>query len=208
MNHVNNLNDVLASQLNEPNRGRQWIKLQRIDKRSKSAHLPIQNKQTAACENKNQTNSTATNKMGQAQSTNDLAGTEIIQISNILTPNMNLANQIGQNLLAASYLDDEFLQKIINIVKNLTKGKIKNLDSPWRERFNALSLDENNLLYIDDRLVFPKILQAQLKILYIGDIQGEITYSDQLATYGGRVSIATSLYWLKAAQTAKKQVSQ
>ena len=208
MNHVNNLNDVLASELNEPNRGRQWIKLQRIDKRSKSAHLPIQNKQTAACENKNQTNSTATNKMGQAQSTNDLAGTEINQISNILTPNMNLANQIGQNLLAASYLDDEFLQKIINIVKNLTKGKIKNLDSPWRERFNALSLDENNLLYIDDRLVFPKILQAQLKILYIGDIQGEITYSDQLATYGGRVSIATSLYWLKAAQTAKKQVSQ
>ena len=31
------------------------------------------------------------------------------------------------------------------------------------ERFNALSLDENNLLYIDDRLVIPKILQAPIK---------------------------------------------
>ena len=88
--------------------------------------------------------------MGQAQSTHDLTGSEINEISNKLKPKLKLANQIEQNLLAANYLDDEFLQKIIKIVKNHTKGKIKSLDSPWRERFNALSLDENNLLYIDD----------------------------------------------------------
>ena len=162
VNHVNNLNDVLASELNEPIRGRRWLKLQRNDKRSKSAHLPIQNKQLAACENKNQSNSTATNKMGQAQSTHDLTGSEINQISNKLKPKLKLANQIGQNSLAAKYLEDEFLQKILNIMKNPTKGKIS-LDSPWRKRFNAFSLDENNLLYIDDRLVIPKILQAAIK---------------------------------------------
>ena len=134
VNHVNNLNDVLASELNEPIRGRRWIKLQRNDIRSKSAHLPKQKTQPVACENKNQTNSTATNKMGQAQSTHSLTGTEINQISNKLKPKLNLATQIGQNLLAANYLEIEFLQKVINIVKNPTKGKMENVDSPWREK--------------------------------------------------------------------------
>ena len=67
VNHVNNLNDVSASELNEPIRGRRWLKLQRSDKRSKSAQLSTQNKQTVACENENQSISTDNNKMGQAQ---------------------------------------------------------------------------------------------------------------------------------------------
>ena len=54
------------------------------------------------------------------------------------------------------------MQKIISIVKNPTKGKIKSLESPWRERFNSSS-DENNLLYFDDRLIIPIILQAPIK---------------------------------------------
>ena len=48
-------------------------------------------------------------------------------------------------------------------MKNPTKEKIKNPDSPWRERFHALSLDENNLHHIDDRLVILKIFQAPIK---------------------------------------------
>ena len=48
-------------------------------------------------------------------------------------------------------------------MKNSTKSKIKSLDSPWRERFSSLSLDENDLLYLDDRLVIPKILQSPIK---------------------------------------------
>ena len=48
-------------------------------------------------------------------------------------------------------------------MKNPTKSKIKLLDSPWRERFSSLSLDENDLLYLDDRLVIPKILQSSIK---------------------------------------------
>ena len=163
VNHVNNLNAVLANELNEPIGGRKWIKLQKNDKRSKSAHWPIQSKQTDACENTKNASSSVDNKMGQSQTTNNLTGTELYQVLGKLQPKLKLANQIGQNLLAANYLDDEFLQKIIAIVKNPTKGKIKNLDSPWRERFQALSLDENDLLHLDDRLVIPKVLQAPIK---------------------------------------------
>ena len=64
---------VLASELNEPIRGRRWIKLQRNDIRSKAHTCQNKKKQTTACEKKNQTNSTATNKMGQTQSTQLLA---------------------------------------------------------------------------------------------------------------------------------------
>ena len=152
VNHVNNLNAVLVNELNEPIRGRRWIKLQRNDKRSKSAHWPIQSKQTDACGNTKNANSSVDNKMGRSQSTNNLTGTEVYQVSSKLQPKLKLANQIGQNLLAANYLDDEFLQKNIGTVKNSTEGKIKNLDSPWRERFQALSLDE-----------IPKILQAPIE---------------------------------------------
>ena len=163
VNHVNNMNAVLENEFNQPIRGRRWLKLQRSDERSKSAHWPIQRKQTNARENANYENSTATNKMGQAYSADELTGSEIYQVSSKFQPKLKFANQIGQNLLAANYLDDEFLQKVIGIVKNPTKGKIKALDSPWRERFQALSLDENKLLYLDDRLVIPKILQAPIK---------------------------------------------
>ena len=123
VNSVKNLNDVLASELNEPIRGRRWLKLQRSDKRSKSAHLPIQSKQTVACENENQSNSTDNNKMGHTQSTQDLTGSEINQISNELKPKLKLANQIGQNVLTENYLHDEFFQKITNMVKTLQKEK-------------------------------------------------------------------------------------
>ena len=89
MNHVNNLNDVLADEINQPIRRRRWLKLPRNDKRSKSAQLPVKNKQTAAYSNK-----TLTNKMGQTQSAEKLSGIENSQISNRLKPKMKLANQI------------------------------------------------------------------------------------------------------------------
>ena len=133
MNHVNNLNDVLAEEVNQPIRGRRWLKLPRNDKRSKSAQLPVKDKQTAAY-----SNNTLTNKMGQTQSAEELSGIENSQTSNKLKPKLKIANQIGQNLLTANYQDDEFLQKIISIVKNPTKAKIKSLESPWRERFSSL----------------------------------------------------------------------
>ena len=66
-------------------------------------------------------------------------------------------------MLIAIHRDDENLQKIIAILKNPSKAKIRALDSPWRERFNSILLDENDLLYMDDQLIIPKILQASIK---------------------------------------------
>ena len=108
MNHVNNLNDILADELNESIRGRRWLKLQRSDERSKSAHLPIQNRQTVNCESNN---SIDKRKMGQTQSTSELTDSEINQISSKLKSNLKLANQTGQILLVANNLDDELLHK-------------------------------------------------------------------------------------------------
>ena len=203
VNHVNNLNDVLADEINQPIRGRRWLKLPGNDKRSKSAQLPVKNKQTAAYSNK-----TLTNKMGKTQSAEEFSGIENSQISNRIKPKLKLANQIGQNLLTAIYLDDEFLQKIISIVKNPTKAKIKSLESPWRERFNSLSLDENNLLYIDDRLIIPKILQAPIKNSSHWGHPGRDILLQQISDiWWPRIHRDITLL-AKVAQIAKKQVSQ
>ena len=66
-------------------------------------------------------------------------------------------------MLIAIYIDDENLQKLIKIVKNSTKAKIKALDSPWREKLKSISIDENNLLYMNDRPIIPKNLQTPFK---------------------------------------------
>ena len=71
-------------------------------------------------------------------------------------------------MLIATYNDDENLQKLIKIVKNPTQAmepmERHKLESPWRERFNSISRDENNLLYMDDRLIIPKNIQTPIKI--------------------------------------------
>ena len=154
VNHVNNVNSILAEEFNGPIRGRHWIKLRRDDERSKSESI----RDSFKARNTLQFNND--NKMGQTNLINTIAGNSISQKFESKLP---IANKIGENLLIANYKDDENLQKIINLVKNPTKAKIKALDSPWRERFTSLSLDENDLLYLDDRLIIPKVLQTPIK---------------------------------------------
>ena len=154
VNHVNNVNSILAEEFNGPIRGSKWIKLRRDDARSKS----VNTNDPFKARNKRQLNDRY--KMGQLHSTNTHKGNSI---SSKLESKIPIAHKIDENLLIANYKDDETLQKIINLVKNATKSKIKSLDSPWRERFSSLSLDENDLIYLDDRLVIPKILQAPIK---------------------------------------------
>ena len=96
-----------------PIRGRQWLKLQRNDERSKRAQLPN------SCE---QAEINRSAMMGQNYSTNALTGTKH---SKKLEPKLELANKIDENMLVSSYKDDENLQKIITIVKNPTKGKFE-----------------------------------------------------------------------------------
>ena len=95
--------------------------------------------------------------MGQCNSTIDLTKQKAFE---------KVQNRIefSQKMLVTSYRDDETIQKKISKVKIPPKGKVRALDSPWRERINAFSLDENDLLYREDRLVIPKTLQSPINI--------------------------------------------
>ena len=148
VNHVNNVNSILAHEFNGPIKGRRWLKLNRNDARSKNAQTINPRDQAAQLK---------ANKLGQSQSSNNLAGTKIQQ-------KLKLVWQFGEKLLQANYKDDKNLRKNIKIVKNPTNGKIRNLDSHWCERLWSLPVDENDLLYIDDRLVIPKLLQGPIKV--------------------------------------------
>ena len=139
-------------ELNGPIRGRQWLKLQHNDERKKSGQLPSSREQAEF---------NCSEEMGQNNSTNALTGTKY---SKKFEPKLEFAIKVGKNMLVSSYKDDENLQKVITIVKNTTEGKIRALDSPRRNKFTALSLDENDLLYIDDRLVILKLPQGPINI--------------------------------------------
>ena len=134
VNHVNNVNSILAEEFNRAIRGRQWLKLRREDKHSKSeqTHETHDNRQR-----------TRLAKMGQNNSTDSLAGN---RNSKQFESKLDLANKCGKNMLIAKDNDDENLQNLIKIVKNPSKAKIKALESPWRERFKSIAIDENNLL--------------------------------------------------------------
>ena len=83
----------------------------------------------------------------------------------IKTPVCYSMNQIevlqtlGNVTFASQYETDEFLQKIINLMKKPDSTKINRLPKPWREKFRSLSLDQHDFLYMDERLVIPKTLR-------------------------------------------------
>ena len=162
VNHVNNVNSNLAEEINGPIRGRKWNKLRHNDERSKNVTT---HNSLNTCD-KRQLH--VLNKMGQMQSNSAFTGNSILKKFESKIP---IANKIGENLLIANYKDDETLQKIITLVKNPTKAKSKALDSPWRERFTSLSLDEYDLLYLDDRYIYQKsykLLQSNQKFITLG----------------------------------------
>ena len=66
--------------------------------------------------------------------------------------------KIGENILAATYLSDQLLQNIIKLLKNFDKRKYDKLPKIWQQKFKQLSLDANNFIYIDEKLVIPQEL--------------------------------------------------
>ena len=68
---------------------------------------------------------------------------------------------------------------------NSTKRK-RGSDSLCREQFTAFSFDENDLLYLDDRLVIPKLLQCSIKVSLHWDTQVVTKCSDKSQTFGAK----------------------
>ena len=80
-------------------------------------------------------------------------------------PPIKMINQVGimQNMgnytFAAQFGADDCLQKITNLLINPDATKINRLPAPWREKFKCFSLNINNFLYMDERLVILKALR-------------------------------------------------
>ena len=66
---------------------------------------------------------------------------------------------LGNFTFASRYESDEFLQKIILLIKKPDSTKINRLPTPWRKKFRCLSLDQHDFLYMDERLVIPKTIR-------------------------------------------------
>ena len=76
---------------------------------------------------------------------------------------------LGNFTFAAEYETDEFIQKIVALLKKPDSTKINRLPTPWREKFRCLSLDPNDFIYMDERLVIPKALrQIIIRSLHYG----------------------------------------
>ena len=66
---------------------------------------------------------------------------------------------LGNYTFVAQYETNEFIQKIVGLLKKPDTTEISRLPTPWREKFKCLSLDANDFLYKDELLVFPKALR-------------------------------------------------
>ena len=83
----------------------------------------------------------------------------------IKTPVCHSVNQVEilQNLgnykIVSQFEADGFIQKIISLLKKPDATKINCLPATWRDKFECLSLDSNDFLYMDERLVIPKLLR-------------------------------------------------
>ena len=72
------------------------------------------------------------------------------------------SSRISKVYVRANYDKDRTLQKIIGLLKERNATQISRLPPPWREKFNSLSLDNNGLLYMEERLVIPKDMRDNM----------------------------------------------
>ena len=69
---------------------------------------------------------------------------------------VEISQNLGNHNFAAHFEADNFIQKVINLLKYPDSTKIDSLPAPWREKFRCLSLDSHSYFYIDERLVISK----------------------------------------------------
>ena len=75
------------------------------------------------------------------------------------SPSIKLLNG---KLLPANYVADKLMHKVISLVKTCNKTGVSRLPSPWREKFQSFSVDEKNLLYMDNRLVISQSMRSMI----------------------------------------------
>ena len=75
------------------------------------------------------------------------------------SPSIKLLNE---KLLPANYVADKLIQRVISLVKTYSKTGVSRLPSPWREKLQFFSVDDKNLLYMDNRLVIPQSMRPMI----------------------------------------------
>ena len=75
------------------------------------------------------------------------------------SPSIKLLNE---KLLPANYVADKIIQRVISLVKTYNKTGVSRSPSPWREKLQSFSVDEKNLLYMDNRLVIPQSMRSMI----------------------------------------------
>ena len=70
-----------------------------------------------------------------------------------------LIKLLNEKVLPANYAADKLIQRVIALVKNHNKTGISRLPSPWREKFQSVSIDSREFLYMDNRLIIPQSLR-------------------------------------------------
>ena len=81
------------------------------------------------------------------------------------TRNMNQNPSIkalNEKLLPTNYSADKLIQRVVRLVKSYNKTDVTRLPSPWREKFQAFSLDEREFLYMDNRLDIPQAMRPMI----------------------------------------------
>ena len=67
----------------------------------------------------------------------------------------DIIEKLNISKLLANYQIDKKMQKTVTLLQSREGAKISRLPAPWRAKFNSFSTDERDLLYMDERLVFP-----------------------------------------------------
>ena len=140
---------------------------EKILTRAKDSVLKVENekeRKVQASDEKQDTRQPIKTKHGRVKNNAaETSGAYNLEKGSVNKINMSEAiDKINEAILPANYEAEKQLQKIIALVKTREGGKISRLPSPWREKFNSLSVDERNFLFLDNRLVIPQNLRASI----------------------------------------------
>ena len=81
---------------------------------------------------------------------------------NSSTPLKSSKQRIGENMLAETYNCDLLLQSILSLLQKFDQKKFTKFPKIWQQRYKDLRLDENNFIYIDERLALPEELRRPI----------------------------------------------
>ena len=80
-----------------------------------------------------------------------------------MTSESDLADsRISKVYIQANYENDKIIRKIVRLVKKKNTTIVSRLPPPWREKFPSFSVNEQGLLFMDNRVVISKDMRDNM----------------------------------------------